>query len=484
MKFCDKLTNLRKKNNMSQELLADKLGVSRQAVSKWESGQSMPDMEKIFELCKILNCSLDELVDDRATGNTKIQENKININTYLKEVLDFITKTLNMFWSMRTIEKIKCILEMGFLFLIMFFIWEIIGSIIYSMFSNLLYMLPLTISQLIYHLARIIYQIFGLIAGAIIFIHIFKIRYLDYFITIEDNNTNEKNLEVPVEEKEQTEDKKERKFIEHKKNKIIIRDPKHSTYNFFTLLAHLALWVIKFILIMIAIPCVIFFVFISFALTTSIYLTKDGIFFLGITIVLLGAILANYIVLKIIYNFILDQKHNFKRIFIIFITGLILIGLGTGISFINYLTFTKDTQISEKIEYTTEEKIIEFEDNISLNFLYWNQTEIIEDNNQENIKIEIVYNKEGDINLSNYTIINTEYDKYGEYINKSYYEYEIYYTDNSNIIDEFNYLLNKLKNKERIDTYSYDEYNEISKIKIYLSKTNLEKIKENYDKYM
>ena len=41
MKFCDKLANLRKKNNMSQEQLADKLGVSRQAVSKWESETSL-----------------------------------------------------------------------------------------------------------------------------------------------------------------------------------------------------------------------------------------------------------------------------------------------------------------------------------------------------------------------------------------------------------------------------------------------------------
>ena len=49
---------MRKKNNMSQEQLADRLNVSRQAVSKWESGNSVPDMTKIMELCKILNCSL------------------------------------------------------------------------------------------------------------------------------------------------------------------------------------------------------------------------------------------------------------------------------------------------------------------------------------------------------------------------------------------------------------------------------------------
>lgn len=42
MKFCDKLAKQRKNNNLSQEQLADQLGVSRQAVSKWESGLSFP----------------------------------------------------------------------------------------------------------------------------------------------------------------------------------------------------------------------------------------------------------------------------------------------------------------------------------------------------------------------------------------------------------------------------------------------------------
>ena len=61
MKFCDKLSKLRKDNNLSQEQLAEKLDMSRQAISKWESGASYPDMATIMKLCKILNCSLDDL---------------------------------------------------------------------------------------------------------------------------------------------------------------------------------------------------------------------------------------------------------------------------------------------------------------------------------------------------------------------------------------------------------------------------------------
>ena len=50
MIFADKLINLRKKAEMSQEDLALKLGVSRQSVSKWEGAQSIPDISKIIEL--------------------------------------------------------------------------------------------------------------------------------------------------------------------------------------------------------------------------------------------------------------------------------------------------------------------------------------------------------------------------------------------------------------------------------------------------
>ena len=64
MKFCEKLAKQRKNNNLSQEQLAEMLSVSRQAVSKWENGSSYPDMDKIISISKILNCTLEDLLDD------------------------------------------------------------------------------------------------------------------------------------------------------------------------------------------------------------------------------------------------------------------------------------------------------------------------------------------------------------------------------------------------------------------------------------
>ena len=51
MILADKIMNLRKKCGWSQEDLADQLGISRQSVSKWESGMSIPDLEKIVKIC-------------------------------------------------------------------------------------------------------------------------------------------------------------------------------------------------------------------------------------------------------------------------------------------------------------------------------------------------------------------------------------------------------------------------------------------------
>lgn len=64
MDFAVKLQSYRKQRGMSQENLAESIGVSRQAVSKWESGQSYPEMEKMIVLSDLFGVSLDHLVKD------------------------------------------------------------------------------------------------------------------------------------------------------------------------------------------------------------------------------------------------------------------------------------------------------------------------------------------------------------------------------------------------------------------------------------
>ena len=64
MILADKIIENRKKNGWSQEELADKLGVSRQSVSKWEGAQAVPDMKKIVLMSEIFGVSTDYLLRD------------------------------------------------------------------------------------------------------------------------------------------------------------------------------------------------------------------------------------------------------------------------------------------------------------------------------------------------------------------------------------------------------------------------------------
>lgn len=67
--FKDNLVQIRKLKNLTQEDLADELGVSRQAIAKWEAGLTSPDLEKSRKLAEVLGVSLDDLVNYEPENN-------------------------------------------------------------------------------------------------------------------------------------------------------------------------------------------------------------------------------------------------------------------------------------------------------------------------------------------------------------------------------------------------------------------------------
>lgn len=77
MKFGEKLQFLRKTKGMSQEQLAAQLAVSRQAVSKWELGESLPDTNKIILISKILGVTTDYLLNE-GMDNKVMEETSIH----------------------------------------------------------------------------------------------------------------------------------------------------------------------------------------------------------------------------------------------------------------------------------------------------------------------------------------------------------------------------------------------------------------------
>ncbi len=81
MTLGDKISKLRKENNYTQEQLADILGVSRQAISKWESDLTYPETEKLIRISELFCCSLDYLIKDKEDK----EETETGIRKYLHE---------------------------------------------------------------------------------------------------------------------------------------------------------------------------------------------------------------------------------------------------------------------------------------------------------------------------------------------------------------------------------------------------------------
>ena len=74
----EKIYTLRRKSGLSQEQLAEKIGVSRQAISKWEGGLSTPELDKLKALSECFQISIDELTGNQTAGDTGvgIKENR------------------------------------------------------------------------------------------------------------------------------------------------------------------------------------------------------------------------------------------------------------------------------------------------------------------------------------------------------------------------------------------------------------------------
>ncbi|MBT3318913.1 MAG: helix-turn-helix transcriptional regulator [Clostridia bacterium] len=77
VEIANKLVIMRKRSGLSQEALAEKIGVSRQAVSKWERAESSPDTDNLIALSKLYNVSLDDMLSSNDERNEKVYEGEV-----------------------------------------------------------------------------------------------------------------------------------------------------------------------------------------------------------------------------------------------------------------------------------------------------------------------------------------------------------------------------------------------------------------------
>lgn len=129
MKFGDNLKKLRKLKKISQEELAERVGVSRQSVSKWETGDAYPEMNNILELCKIFHCHINDLVNDSIIDVDSLDEEVKMSVVKFKSAKQKQIKTLSKIMSvMAKIGRIFCTVAIPLMAIIMIILPYIVSK--------------------------------------------------------------------------------------------------------------------------------------------------------------------------------------------------------------------------------------------------------------------------------------------------------------------------------------------------------------------
>lgn len=112
MRFGENLKNLRKAKKLSQEELAEKMRVSRQSVSKWETGDAYPEMNNLLELCKIFHCHINDLVNDSILDVDLLDEDiKMSVVKFKTEQQKKMKGLSRVITIMAKIGRIACLIS-------------------------------------------------------------------------------------------------------------------------------------------------------------------------------------------------------------------------------------------------------------------------------------------------------------------------------------------------------------------------------------
>jgi len=457
MKFSEKLQKLRKTNNLSQEQLADMLEVTRQSVSKWESGQTYPEMDKLISMCKIFKCSLDDLTNDEISDKTILENKKSNMNTLVDNILELITKTYHMFKNMSTTSLIKCIITMLIIAVVL-----LLFKIPFNYLSDQLYLIFSVIPNKV--IEGLLTNVFNLIinlcyAALYIFllIYIFKIGYLDKY----------KNIEV---EKETNDNKSETKASTKESIKVEVEKTKKENENhhsdaIFNFLGKIIMFIIKFFVVCFTIPFIFSLLGLSVSFAVVFLLLFKKIIYIGVLLGIIFAIILNVLVIKLVIDFLFNRKVNAKCLFITFVVGIIGVGVSSGIFCLEIASTKYIDAAPKEATIKVENKIIDFENNMFYPNNYHKDVEYKIDSSLTNtVKLELHY-----------------YDKYTSFNINKYQDGNYIAIENHQYVDEkgWNIIELLMKDLSKKELHNYSKlYNQ--KLIIYSSEANINKMKNNY----
>ena len=454
MKFGENLQKLRKEKGISQEQLAEQLGVTRQSVSKWESGNSYPEMDKLIAICNIFHCELDALINKDITEEREKKDASSVVKNIFQSITSYIKKTIYVLEHKSIKELIKMLAQIFIIvcvILICSIPFMLLKDIVISLFNtgdNVFTMFFTNFWEFIFNGLYVIFAIAS-------FLYIFKLKFLD-------------EEEIIVEEviEEVKEEKTENNLAKESKEKVKIITRKTNDFSLLDLLVKCITITLKGIFLLFLIPIGIMTITTVIGLVLLLVVIAKGLFLVGPILLTLAIAVFEIVVIELILDFVFNLKFSKRRIIITIISSLVVGSIGLALSIWYFLNINIVNEVPN--DYSTEEKeeVFNMNDELRIHYYDLGATKYIVDNTmQDKVRIQISYYEA----TNDVDVVQDG--------NDIYLDYQV--VDKVNIKQITDNIIDDLKNNT---LHTYDKLNRVS-MTITSSKENIEKLQSKMTNY-
>ena len=464
MKFGENLQKLRKEKGISQEQLAEQLGVTRQSVSKWESGNSYPEMDKIVAICNLFHCDMDVLINKDITEEREKKDASSVVKEIFSGVTNYVKKTIYLFEHKSLKDIIKMCAQV-FIIICVILLFAIPFMLLKEIVVSLFYTGNNWFSIFFAKFWNFIFNGGYAILAIATFLYIFKIKFLDNeeIIVEEVEDKTQNSEEVSEDNSSKTASSKS---SEKKKVKII--KVKKNDFSLLDLLVKAITVCLKCLFVLFLIPIIIGTIMLLIGLVLLIVLIFKGLFLAGPILLFLGGIVFAIVLIELMLDFIFNLKFSKRRIIITIISSIVVSSIGLGLSIWYFLNLNVINDVPNSFNTETHEEVYTMTDDFLVHYDdYSFDTKFVEDNSLTNqVRVRIDY----------YTIANDVSIERTD--NEVYLNYET--VDGVNIKQITDSIIKDLKHNK---IHTYDQLGQVS-ITITTSKINVDKIQDNYQKYL
>ncbi len=453
MKFGENLQKLRKEKGISQEQLAEQLGVTRQSVSKWESGASYPEMDKIVALCNIFHCDMNVLINKDITEERERKDATGIVKNLFQSAANYVKKTIYLF-EHKSFKDIVKLLAQVIIIICVILCFSIPFMLLKEIVISLFYTGNNWFSMFFSKFWEFIFNAGYAVLAIATFLYIFKIKFLD----------GEDVVEIIEEEEVPSKEEKDTGKQPEQKQKVKVVKVKSNDFSLLDLLSKAITICLKGIFLLFLIPIVIGTIFAIVVFVLLIAVMFQGVFLFGPILLLIGIIVFSIVIIEVILNFIFNLKFSKRRIIITIISSVVVSSIGIGLSIWYFLNLNVIDDVPKGFKLETEEKVYTMSDDFSIHYYDYYYTDFVEDDSlQDQVRVKIEF----------YPNINhVQLEEVNDAVFLDFYE-----VNSISLKKITNCIINDLKNGE------VHNYNELGRVKMTVtsSKENLEKINQEWD---